>query len=463
MSLERGDILGTRYRIERRLGQGGFGCAYLAYHLRLNVLCVIKELLGEHEADESIRERFRNEARMMASLKHPNIVIVHDLLEPGDIPGLRNFYIVMEYMDGGSLDHLLEQQPGRRLPVDRAVQIAVEICKGLAVAHSRKEDRSEGIMHHGIKPRNEDASEGIVHRDIKPHNVLLSADGKIVKVTDWGIAHLPQSHLTTVVQPGTMIYMSTEQAKSIEQALQWGRPLNELKIDARADLYSVGATLYQMVTGRFYLNFEQIGRGLDAFGQQRALVRAIVEREPEPPSRYNLDIPRELDDIILKALAKDPSRRFQSAIEMIGALERVMAPPARPQAAAAPRGNELIEMSKANQLIDQARKASKELNFTQALQLLEQARAAAPRFARVYSETASLHNQMNRHSEAIHVLEQGVQIDPDDAVLRRDLGIAYHKLGREQEALKNLERSLAIDPNQTGIKGLVNILRKKNG
>lgn len=439
MQLRPGDKLIDKFEIKSVLGRGGFGCAYLANDLSLGVPRVIKELLADHLADKATQRRFINEARTMASLNDPHIVTVHLLLQPNEFPSVKNYYIIMEYMTGGSLDQWLRRE-GKHSK-EEALKIAIDVCRALEQAHKRD----------------------IIHRDIKPANILLSEDSQIVKLSDWGLAHVPNYQLTFGGQPGTILYMSVEQAREKNN-----------KIDGRSDLYSVGATLFEMMTGHSYLDFRSIEReARETFFRERGLTPddeigirwqgelerkifkaffdAIVEREPERPSRYNPRISPSLEAIILKALAKDPRDRFQTAGEMIKALEQERVTSEPGTAHTSPSVEKLIE---------QARMESKELKFAHALELLEQAKSTAPRYTRVYAEIAAIHNLMGRHTEATQVLEDGLKVNPYDPALLRDLGLTYNNIGQAHKAIDVLERSLQFDPTQSKIRNLVMKLKK---
>jgi serine/threonine-protein kinase len=181
MPLRPGDKLADQYQIESVLGQGGFGQVYLARDLSLGALRVIKEPLTGRFGNEETQKR------LMAQLAHTNIVAIYQLLTP---PLVRDYYIVMEYIAGGSLDHLLHREG--RLSVDRAVKIVIDVCRGLAQAHKQ----------------------GIVHRNIKPANIFLSEDKDIAKVGGWSTAYLPNVKEVIYGQPGTWLYPSPEQIRA---------------------------------------------------------------------------------------------------------------------------------------------------------------------------------------------------------------------------------------------------------
>jgi beta-lactam-binding protein with PASTA domain/predicted Ser/Thr protein kinase len=266
-----GTVFDGRYRIVRKLGAGGMADVYLAEDQELGRRVAIKILNDRHAADDSFIERFRREAKNAAGLSHPNIVSIYDR---GEAEG--TYYIAMEFLDGRSLKELIV---GRGpAPIKVAIEYARNILAALAAAHRQ----------------------GIVHRDIKPHNVLIGAEGR-VKVTDFGIARSGASQMTEVGSIiGTAQYLSPEQAR--------GAP-----VDQTSDLYSAGVVLYEMLTGQV------------PFTGDTPLEIAMkhLSEVPRPPSELRSEIPHDLDSIVLRALAKDPSERYQSAEEMDADLARV--------------------------------------------------------------------------------------------------------------------------------------------
>src|SRR5438874_6587223 len=264
-------VFDGRYRIIRKLGAGGMANVYLAEDQELGRRVAIKILNERHANDDQFVERFRREAQNAAALAHPNIVSIYDR---GEAEG--TYYIAMEYLEGRSLKELiLSRGPA---PVSVAIDYARQILSALRFAH-----------------RN-----GIVHRDIKPHNVLVDAEGRL-KVTDFGIARAGASQMTEVGSIiGTAQYLSPEQAK--------GAP-----VDQTSDLYSVGVVLYELLTG------------VVPFSGDTPVEIAMkhLSTAPEPPSPRRAEIPRELDLVVLRALAKDPADRYPSAEEMDADLARV--------------------------------------------------------------------------------------------------------------------------------------------
>jgi hypothetical protein len=265
-----GTVLGGRYRIEERLASGGMGAVYRATDQKLDRPVALKILKEELAHDERFVERFRREAQAAGALSHPNVAAVYDLGIDGD-----RYFIVMELAQGRDLARLLREEG--RLSPERAARLGVQIARALAHAHAA----------------------GVVHRDIKPANVIVD-EGDRVKVTDFGIARaVGQSTLTVAGSVlGTAEYISPEQAE--------GRA-----VGPRADIYSFGVVLYEMLTGSV------------PFTGESALAVAMrhVREEMPRPSALASDIPSSLERVILRATEKDPSARFADASELALVLE----------------------------------------------------------------------------------------------------------------------------------------------
>jgi eukaryotic-like serine/threonine-protein kinase len=266
-----GQMLG-KYRIEAKLGEGGMGVVYRAYDTRLRRAVALKVVSPGHLADPESRHRLLREARAASALNHPNVVTVHEI---GSESGVD--FIAMELVEGRTLKETI---PAKGLPLGEALSYAVQIAGGLAKAHAA----------------------GIVHRDLKPGNIMVTPEG-LVKLLDFGLARrvrLGESETTFTAGvgiAGTPAYMSPEQAE--------GKPL-----DARSDVFSFGAVLYQMLTGR------------PAFaGDTGASVLAAVLREEPPPLGRN--IPQDLERLVVRCLQKNPARRFQHIDDVRAALQKL--------------------------------------------------------------------------------------------------------------------------------------------
>jgi serine/threonine-protein kinase len=259
-----GALFDGRYKILKRLGTGGMATVYLAEDQELGRRIAIKILNSKHASDKQFVERFRREASSAAGLSHPNIVQIYDR---GNAEG--TYYIAMEVIEGRSLKELVIERGPSPIPI--AVNYGRQILAALRFAH-----------------RN-----GVVHRDIKPHNVLVDDEGR-VKVTDFGIARAGASEMTEVGSIiGTAQYLSPEQAR--------GAP-----VDDRSDLYSVGVLLYELLTGVAPYNGDT----------PVEIAMKHLSAVPEPPSVKRPEVPPELDAVVLRALAKSPDDRYQSAEEM---------------------------------------------------------------------------------------------------------------------------------------------------
>ena len=280
--LEPDTVIDDRYRVVKRLGSGGMADVYCAEDSQLGRRVALKVLNMRFAEDRGFVERFHREASSAAGLQHPNIVAIFDR---GEWDG--TYYIAMEFVEGRTLKEVVLEKG--LAPPDAAIDITLQILRAARYAHKS----------------------GIVHRDIKPHNVLIDQEGR-VRVADFGIARAGTSDMTeTGSIMGTAQYISPEQAQ--------GRP-----VDARSDLYSIGVVLYELLTGRV------------PFDAESPVTVALmqVNEPPIPPMEIKPDIPPALDAIVMRAIEKDPARRFADADEFIAALEsarqapqQVIAPP----------------------------------------------------------------------------------------------------------------------------------------
>ncbi|HEX4814024.1 MAG TPA: Stk1 family PASTA domain-containing Ser/Thr kinase [Nonomuraea sp.] len=272
-------LLGGRYELDGVVGRGGMAEVYRARDIRLDRIVAIKTLRSDLARDHTFQARFRREAQSAASLNHPAVVAVYDTGE--DVTdGTPVPYIVMEYVDGRTLRDLLRQD--RRLLPERAVELVDGILRALDYSHRG----------------------GIVHRDIKPANVMITRAGD-VKVMDFGIARAMADSAATMTQTaqviGTAQYLSPEQARGE-------------RVDARSDIYSTGCVLYELLTGQPPFTGDS----------PVAIAYQHVREEPIPPSQIDREIPAWADAIVLKAMAKDPAQRYQSAGEMRADIQRAM-------------------------------------------------------------------------------------------------------------------------------------------
>ncbi|MEE3419981.1 MAG: Stk1 family PASTA domain-containing Ser/Thr kinase [Lachnospiraceae bacterium] len=272
--LKAGMMLVNRYEILGRIGSGGMADVYKATDHKLNRFVAVKVMKPEFAQDGSFVKKFTREAQAAAGLANPNIVNVYDV---GEDQG--NYFIVMELVEGITLKEYIAKKG--KLSVREATSIAIQVCMGLAAAHDQ----------------------GIVHRDVKPQNIIISTDGK-VKVTDFGIARAASSNTISANAMGSVHYSSPEQVRGGYS-------------DARSDIYSLGITLYEMVTGRV------------PFDGETTVAIAIKQLQDEmvPPSKYTPDLPYALEQIIFKCTQKSVDRRYQSMAEVINDLKRSLIEP----------------------------------------------------------------------------------------------------------------------------------------
>lgn len=272
--LRPGMFLQDRYEILEKIGSGGMSDVYKAKCHKLNRPVAIKVLKEEFSSDANFVSKFKMEAQAAARLSHPNIVNVYDVIDEGNI-----HYIVMELIEGITLKNYIAKKG--RLDIKESIGIAIQVAQGIAAAHDQH----------------------IVHRDIKPQNMIISKDGK-VKVADFGIARAVSAQTLNSSAMGSVHYISPEQARGGFS-------------DARSDIYSMGITMYEMLTGR--VPFEG--------DNTVSIALAHLEDPIVPPASLNPEIPVSLESIILKCTEKKPERRYNSANEVISDLRKALVSP----------------------------------------------------------------------------------------------------------------------------------------
>lgn len=269
-----GMIIVDRYEILEKIGTGGMSDVYKAKCHKLNRFVAIKILKQEFSENANFVAKFKSEAQAAAGLMHPNIVNVYDVGEENGV-----YFIVMELVEGITLKKYIEKKA--RLSVKEAVSIAIQVCMGIESAHNN----------------------GIIHRDIKPQNIMISKEGK-VKVTDFGIAKAASSNTITSNVMGSVHYTSPEQARGGYS-------------DAKSDIYSLGITMFEMLTGRVPFNGETTV----------AIAIKHIQEEIPSPREYVSEIPISVEQIVFRCCQKSPDRRYQSMAELIRDLKQSLITP----------------------------------------------------------------------------------------------------------------------------------------
>ncbi len=429
------------YRIIEKLGQGGMATVFKAYHPALDRYVAIKVLHPAFQADANFLARFQREAQIVARQDHPNIVPIYDFAEHRGHP-----YLVMRFIEGETLKARLQRGP---LTLEEVGQLMRAVGDALSYAHQN----------------------GVLHRDIKPSNVILSPEGQVY-LTDFGLARMAEqgeSTLSRDMMIGTPQYISPEQAKG------------ESQLDARTDVYSLGVVLYEMLVGRVPFQADT----------PYAIIHDHIFAPLPLPRSLNPDLSEPLQRMLLKALAKDPDDRFQSAEELIRALEAaleltpaapppetVIAPPpavARPtKVVAQPEKRKLKKKHRwlwaaaglaallcclgilafaslrpgrdAERLLEQARAAQEQQNFVRALILYDQVREADPHLEEAYLEGSDLLLKMGQIDRALDILLEGLDANPDSPALQQQMTGLATLAGRWEEAHRGIEWMLAEMP-----------------
>jgi serine/threonine protein kinase len=270
-----GEVLADNYRLVREIGRGAMGAVYLAEDLALERQVAIKVLLPEHAVHPGQAALFRREARLLAAVRHENVVHVHSLGEHRSVP-----YMVMEYIVGPTLASYLVQavRVHDAIPLDLAVSLSLQLCRAVQVVHAA----------------------GIIHRDIKPANVMV-APGPRAILMDFGLAKSTDSRGSGTHIIGTPDYLAPEQIRHRPRTPEEAR---------RCDVYALGMSIYELMAGK--LPFPS--------GEVADVLRKHQEEDPMPPSVFRPDLPEVFDRAILKAVARDPTQRFQTCDELMAAL-----------------------------------------------------------------------------------------------------------------------------------------------
>lgn len=401
MQLQPGDRIGE-YVVRDLIGDGGFSLVYLAEDVQLQRLVAIKQLRAEAFAEDGSREWFMREARLTASLNHPNIVQIYSLRDEGD-----SLFLIMEYLPGDLLSLVHE-----RGPLDRALllRVAADICRALETLHAR----------------------GVIHRDIKPENILIGANQQF-KLADFGLAHANQVFLdshdaSSGPQPGTLLYMSPEQALGLE-------------VTPQSDLYALAVVLYEAITGHYYLDYDEAG------GDEETLTALIAHADPLPLRPHHPSIPPEVEGPLAAALSKDPAARPAAARDFAAALREVLArgngrrPSSQPRPAPARAHDLAPELAPVRILRDaqgQPQRAQSRLR-----PLWERYRHV-PEVVAEWGETLLALGETARGRD---LLEEAVRARPDLPFAQLALAEVYHAAGEFDSAVAALHAALRADPD----------------
>ena len=414
-------ILQGRYRVVKFLDRGGMGEVWQVKHVQLDRLDVIKLMKSEIEINPAVRGRFKREAKVMATLDHPNIVRVFDT----DVTSV-SAYIVMEFIQGRSLKNLL--QPGVPMSLEWTMQILEQLCDALQEAHDK----------------------GIVHRDVKPSNLMIldgRPPGKNLKVLDFGIAkilrvdHLDagasglpgdshmmaspsgESQFADALHTRIGLFLGSPQYASPEQAI--GAPL-----DARSDIYSVGVMLYEFLTGHRPFSCEV-----------KALPYNHCHIPPPPFQDRNPDaqVPPEIEQVVLRCLAKAPSDRYQSARELAETLARAIPSRITDWTEVIGRNpNSVAFRERGNAHADAGQLTRAIADYNQSIRL-------DPKDALTYRERGEAYARRGDHNQALADFDEAIRLDRKDDVAYRERGNTYAKLGDFQQAIEDYSQAIRLN------------------
>lgn len=413
----------SHYRIIERVGAGGMGEVFLAEDIRLDRKVAIKMLPAKSIGNDQAKKRLFREAKAAATLDHPNICSIYEVGEDGDCA-----FIAMQYIEGLTLSRIIKNNP---LPPLEVARIGIQAAEALAEAHSR----------------------GVIHRDIKPQNVIITSRGQ-VKILDFGLAKIitdinalssvdTESRLTETGEiVGTVGYMSPEQ-------------LRDMPLDARTDLFSLGVLLYECATGRSaFVGSTKIQISLQ-----------VIEVDPQPPSALSPDVPPELDDIILKAIAKDVDARYQSAKAMLADLRRFEASLQGSVQNTQPlsRDPRSFRLRTTEGLSSRIRIAPARIKLGLAVLAIvilgvwwaarPSVRPPAPEALKWY-EDGSRAMRAGAFYEASKQLEQSIFIDDGFLLAHARLAQTYVELNNTDKAREEVLRTLSLVRDQPGISGV---------
>lgn len=395
-----GDHVG-HYQLLKELGHGGMGGVYVGFDSEAVALVAIKTLFEEYSNDDLYVQRFLREVNVLAKLSHPNVV---GYIDAGVLDGIH--YIILEHIRGKDLGIILETQ--KRFSVQETLSIIEYCTSGLGHAHSK----------------------GVIHRDIKPSNIMLTNDGRIPKIVDFGVAYADDAIVQTATGDivGTFMYSSPEQNQGKE-------------VDERSDLYALGLVFYELLTGK---------RALEGNTHQEVTTIQLT-CQIAPPSQLFAGIPIELDTIVLKLLAYSPDERYQCTEDLLFDLEVFKS---NPQAL----GKSRQSINDYPEYLNDFKKAAaayQAKNYDLATSIATDLCHKAHKASEVYFLLGQVQYQKNFLYNAIKEFKRAITFDPQNVHYHHQLALTYEGLGMSGQAYQSYEDMLAIDPeNQAALEGL---------
>lgn len=382
-----------KFKLIKFLGAGSFAQTYKAEVLprslrgRWGDVVAIKIPLSKEKEETLIHELITSAAlhHLLQDMKDEHIVQYLDVATYD-----AKYVMVMEFVDEGSLRDIIgpvgEQEA---LSIEETLNITIQVCKGLMAAHKAR----------------------VFHRDIKPENILINSD-EVVKITDFGISRMIASSELASTTAGTIYYMSKE--------------VLDGEGSFYSDVYSLGVTMYEMLTGLVPFYNENIGKVVDK----------IRGEDPTPPMDINPEVDARLNDIVLTAMNRDIEKRYKTVSELLEAIENCM-----------------IEEPIRNILNDD------NLNHVQKIDSLHSLSATYPGNPRIYLNIGELYNRNRRYQKAIEAFEEGIKLNPEFGLLYRDLALSLYKTGRFDEAIDTLEKTIGLGTDKNIGKHAMNLLK----
>lgn len=394
-----------RYQLLKKLGHGGMGGVWIAFDPDANDLVAVKTLFEEYTEDELYVRRFQREIDLLSKLRHPNIVGFR-----GSGSTDRTYYVALEYIRGSDIADLLKEHG--RFHVADALPLITGVSRGIGHAHGM----------------------GVIHRDIKPSNIMVSTEGRIAKILDFGVAHAEDAHLMTATGDvvGTFLYSSPEQNQGKQ-------------VDERSDIYALGLTFHEMLTG---------DRVLKGTNHQEVTAQQLTSQIP-PPSSLNPAVPQHLDRILAKMLEIEADKRYQSMDELLMDLETFQN---NPQEFSQDRRS-IYEFPDLVPEFKQAQKAQKDQRYDDAIELISGLIGKAPRAAELHVLMGQCQRDKGLPFNAVNAFKRAITFERGNIAHHLELATTYEEMGMEKAAIETYETILLIEPNSTKARERMGTLR----